>query len=200
MGAGLRAYLGVAVGIFHPSRVKVDQALTDDQLGQRGLYWPYDEFAPIVAAIDRLTEARQLGKEEKRKDALDSDYSAKPLAGRPTADEVAAAYAADPWRPRYGANDDVVVLPDGAHGIEYLGKWYVVGSDGRRPDLNQPIEWGPGKPGFRVRQENGSWYAVSDDGKLDLSRPVELVDGHWVETDISKRPLRPWSSQRKREV
>ena len=126
-----------------------------------------------------------MGKEEERH--LDSDYSAKPLAGRPTADEVAAACAADPWRPRYGANDDVMVFPDGAHGIEYLGKWYVVGSDGRRPDLNQPIEWVPGKPAFRVRQgDDGSWYAVSDNGELDLGRPVKLVDGHWVEAETSK--------------
>ena len=37
---------------------------------------------------------------------------------------------------------------------------------------------------FRVRQgTDGSWYVVSDDGELDLSRRVELVDGHWVEAD-----------------
>lgn len=130
-----------------------------------------------------------MGKEEERH--LDSDYSAKPLAGRPTADEIAAAWDADPWGRRFFVADDVIEFPDGVLGARFSGKWYVVDdsdSNRQRPDFSQPIEWEPGKkPAFRVRQgDDGSWYAVSDNGELDLGRPVKLVDGHWVEADTSK--------------
>ena len=114
---------------------------------------------------------------------LDSDYSAKPLSGRPAADEIAAAWDADPWGRKFFVNDNVIEFPDGVRGVEWSGKWYVLDTDDWRPDFSQPIEWEPGKkPAFRVRQgDDGSWYAVSDNGELDLDRPVRLVDGHWVE-------------------
>ncbi len=129
-----------------------------------------------------------MGKHEERR--LDSDYSAKPLSGRPTADEIAAAWDADPWGRRFFVADDVIEFPDGVLGARFSGKWYVVDdsdSNRQRPDFSQPIEWEPGKkPAFRVRQgDDGSWYAVSDNGELDLDRPVKLVDGHWVEADTS---------------
>ena len=129
-----------------------------------------------------------MGKDEERR--LDSDYSAKPLSGRPTADEIAAAWDADPWGRRFFVADDVIEFPDGVLGARFSGKWYVVDdsdSNRQRPDFSQPIEWEPGKkPAFRVRQgDDGSWYAVSDNGELDLDRPVKLVAGHWVEADTS---------------
>ena len=37
---------------------ELDKILTHDHAGIRVRQWPYDEFAPIAAAIDRLMEAR----------------------------------------------------------------------------------------------------------------------------------------------
>ena len=58
MGASIRAIRRVAVGIVNPQE-QVDQILTSDDPSLRALQWPYDEFAPIAAAIDRLMEARK---------------------------------------------------------------------------------------------------------------------------------------------
>lgn len=45
---------------------QVDRILTTTDPDDRVLHWPYDEFAPVAAAIDRLMEARQWAR--KRKD------------------------------------------------------------------------------------------------------------------------------------
>ena len=45
---------------------QVDRILTTTDPDDRVLHWPYDEFAPVAAAIDRLMEAKQWAR--KRKD------------------------------------------------------------------------------------------------------------------------------------
>ena len=55
-----RAYAQYIAWRSGSSRLKgdLDKALTHDNPNYRVMYWPYDEFAPIAMAIDRLMEAR----------------------------------------------------------------------------------------------------------------------------------------------
>ncbi|MDD9987611.1 MAG: hypothetical protein OXQ31_15155 [Spirochaetaceae bacterium] len=55
-----RAYAQYIAFRSGSSRLKgdLDKVLTHEEPAKRAWYWPYDEFAPIAAAIDRLMEAR----------------------------------------------------------------------------------------------------------------------------------------------
>ena len=55
-----RAYAQYIAWRSGSSRLKgdLDKALTHDNPNYQTMYWPYDEFAPIAMAIDRLMEAR----------------------------------------------------------------------------------------------------------------------------------------------
>ena len=55
-----RAYAQYIAWRSGSSRLKseLDKVLTHPDAATRARYWPYDEFAPIAEAIDRLMEAR----------------------------------------------------------------------------------------------------------------------------------------------
>ena len=61
-----RAYAQYVAWRSGSSRLKgqLDKVLTHDDATVRIRQWPYDEFAPIAAAIDRLMEAQQWARRE----------------------------------------------------------------------------------------------------------------------------------------